>query len=421
MKVVSNLVVLVMSLFYLENAHASEGLEKKGLPAPVEPKSGAKSPRRNSLKAIIHRLENETPSAKNLIDRLPQDLFKAMIITDFLTPSDRVNVECVSKSFFKAQREAPVTSLTVSKNMLQKRSYQLRPFLLEFLAKYADDLTTYKKLTSLNLSGLAVTDKDLVFIVEHLPSLKKLDLENTDVTDADLSTLKELHHLEFLTLNSTPVTNAGLAHLEALPLKELSLSDTRITDKGLRHLSHLPLRVLFLNGTSITSEGLNHVGHHRLEVLGLANTRVTDAGIVKIKNRDLHRLEMGGTLLSDTGMAHLTTFKLLHTLSVGDTNVTGKGLVHVSALPLKNLYLNHIPVEDVDLIHLRLLPIEELDLSGTDITLDGLEHLRSLPLKRVNVKMTFMPPIMGMKQWVSKEELFHLRLHSLPLWTLLDG
>ena len=93
-----------------------------------------------------------------------------------------------------------------------------------------------------------------------LPShgLKTLDLDKTRISNAGLSHVKKLAHLECLSLNHTKVDDAGLQHLRVLgKLTWLSLVDTAISDRGLDHLQEIPsLRSLALVQTRVTPSGL---------------------------------------------------------------------------------------------------------------------------------------------------------------------
>jgi Leucine Rich repeat len=86
----------------------------------------------------------------------------------------------------------------------------------------------------------------------------KLLLAKSDVRNAELAPIAELHDLTFLDLGRTPITDAGLAHLAGLTeLQTLSLVGTKITDKGLANLAKLSsLEVLDLEGMPITDQGL---------------------------------------------------------------------------------------------------------------------------------------------------------------------
>lgn len=70
--------------------------------------------------------------------------------------------------------------------------------------------------------------------------------------DAALEVTKQLTSLKFLNLEQTDVTDAGLVHVRCLSnLQRLDLSGTRITDAGLEHLKPLRnLQELDLGGIS---------------------------------------------------------------------------------------------------------------------------------------------------------------------------
>jgi hypothetical protein len=61
---------------------------------------------------------------------------------------------------------------------------------------------------------------------------------NELVSDADLVQLRGLKSLGGLYLDSTQITDAGLAHLKGLSLKHITLQSTKVTDVGVKSLSH---------------------------------------------------------------------------------------------------------------------------------------------------------------------------------------
>lgn len=86
----------------------------------------------------------------------------------------------------------------------------------------------------------------------------RVNLDSTEVTDADLEHLECLTQLQWLNLFNTGVTDAGLEHLKGLTqLQRLELGGaTKVTDAGLEHLKGLTeLGGLFLGGTKVTEEG----------------------------------------------------------------------------------------------------------------------------------------------------------------------
>jgi len=94
----------------------------------------------------------------------------------------------------------------------------------------------------------------------------RVDLYDTEATDADLKYVERLTTLGFLKLgswaaiysNTSKITDAGMEHLTGLSnLEELDLLDTKVGDAGLEHLKGLTkLKSLRLNDTNVTIEGV---------------------------------------------------------------------------------------------------------------------------------------------------------------------
>jgi hypothetical protein len=71
--------------------------------------------------------------------------------------------------------------------------------------------------------------------LERLTQLQRLELEDTQVTDAGLKHLEGLTQLHYLSLSGTQVTDAGREHLKALKqLRWLHLAWTHCTDAGMK-------------------------------------------------------------------------------------------------------------------------------------------------------------------------------------------
>lgn len=87
--------------------------------------------------------------------------------------------------------------------------------------------------------------------------VRRVDLNEKGVTDADLDKLKDLANVEYLGLHSARISNAGLDKIAAMKsLREVELSYTRINDEGLKKLEALPnLKKIFLYGTKVTKDG----------------------------------------------------------------------------------------------------------------------------------------------------------------------
>lgn len=92
-------------------------------------------------------------------------------------------------------------------------------------------------------------------VLRDKPDTVILEMGNPDVTDATLRVLDHLPRLRELTLNDSSVTDDGLATLARLPaLETLRLARTRITPEGLRRFLDAPpahLRQIDVSGNGI--------------------------------------------------------------------------------------------------------------------------------------------------------------------------
>jgi len=127
--------------------------------------------------------------------------------------------------------------------------------------------------------------------------------------DAELVSAARLGTLRELILDSSRVTDVGLAELGHLSqLQELSLMETRVTDAGLLHLKDLTdLKTLDLGDTRIAGAGLVHlVGLMRIERLVVRNTPMTDASVGNLARlTGLQDLDLAGTRLTEKGGTEL--------------------------------------------------------------------------------------------------------------------
>jgi outer membrane protein assembly factor BamB/formylglycine-generating enzyme required for sulfatase activity len=225
----------------------------------------------------------------------------------------------------------------------------------------------------------------------------KVDLTGTQVSDADLHSLKGLNALRELLLTRTAISDSGLQHLVGLTrLEKLVLTQTGVTDAGLEHLHGLKsLKELwFVDQKQITDAGLEHLkGLTRLESLFLSGTQVTGSGLVYLKG--LSRLEMlfldgTPTVISKVHMEPLKELENLKHLSLyrlGPQRVTDDDLKHLAQLgAVRHLNLNFNPaITDAGLVHLMgMSELTYLDLRNTAASEAGVSRLRqSLPDCRI--------------------------------------
>ena len=137
-----------------------------------------------------------------------------------------------------------------------------------------------KPVVSVNFDQTRITDGDLECL-RGLTELRKLSLEDIQMTDAGMARLSELVKLESVNLRDT-VSDTGISRLVALQqLRDLNLSYTPIGDAGIAHLVALPhLRRLALDGTKITDAALGRLRVlPNLESIRLGYTKITDFGL----------------------------------------------------------------------------------------------------------------------------------------------
>lgn len=118
-----------------------------------------------------------------------------------------------------------------------------------------------------------------------------LILKQSGAKDADLAPIAELHDLKFLSLELTPIGNAGVAHLAGLTnLQSLSLAGTNVTDAGLAHLAGLSsLENLDLEGLKITDRGLTELAAvTSLRKLYVSKAGLTNAGVDELESTNHH-------------------------------------------------------------------------------------------------------------------------------------
>lgn len=209
-----------------------------------------------------------------------------------------------------------------------------------------------------------------------LPRLHALAVGGSRFEDECLLRLRDRPTLRTLVLDTTSVTEEGVASLAgSLPSLEVSILQTQAVDA-------LRKRVDVAGGWAHWQEV---AGNHRIRVVDYAYTfpRTTTDGdladIVALLPRAYH-VTLEHSQVTDTGLKHLGGLAGLHELTLGFTQVTDAGLIHLRELTaLQELDVEGCRVGDSGLEHLAALPHHEsLTLRRTLVTDAGVANLRHL-------------------------------------------
>ncbi len=240
--------------------------------------------------------------------------------------------------------------------------------------------------------------------IAALPALETLVVGGRSFSDEDLSPLRGVKSLQGLVLDSTSVTEEGLATFSAALPHAVVYRSQRRAIASLRKMadvnvkpssSHARLQTLvggvyfdeaqrvayWLNEGDVDLVPLEHFD--TLLTLDLSRTGVSGEPLVSVKSlKNLRRLDLTGTRVGDAGLAHvahLSHLRTLRLLELSNTTVTDAGLRHLQGMTsLSSLSLSETQVGDAGLLHLHgMTSLDSLSLNDTqvgDVGLAQLEH-----------------------------------------------
>ena len=249
------------------------------------------------------------------------------------------------------------------------------------------------QIVAVDLRASWVTDSDMANLAA-LPTLSRLDLSLTRITDhglqqlkaaqgitdlnlyyaelitdAGLSTVKGWKHLRRLNVRGTKVTDTTLQHLSSVAsLESLDIGYAQITDVGLDLMTSLPnLKELTIGGNKLTDLGLQPLRQlPGLTYLDLSGSERTDSGLWSIS-------------LSEPGLDAIATLKNLRRLRLTGTVVSARGLERLKGLAV----LERLDLENCKRVGDDAAPVlgafpalRVVDLTGTAFTQKGIAALR---------------------------------------------
>jgi hypothetical protein len=241
----------------------------------------------------------------------------------------------------------------------------------------------------LSLENSPISDAGLVHVAklgQASYGLSKLYLGSSRITGSGLALLAPLESLQYLSLKQLPIDNERLAKLPDFPqLQYLGLDGTRVGDDGLKTLARYPqLQVLWLDNTPLTDAGLVHLlPLTRLRTLYLPSTNTAGPGLAELRALpSLTSLSLKGVKLSAGSLKHVAQLEQLESLGLDMTNVNDDQLADLAGLSrLRVLWLSGTAIGDPGIQHLKALhSLQMLHLTDTQVTSEGAAELgRALP------------------------------------------
>ena len=170
--------------------------------------------------------------------------------------------------------------------------------------------------------------------LKNLTGLRRLELDDSDISDAELPYLKGCHDLGFLSVTRTLIKGPGLSVLRSFPhLRTLLVGHNALDENTLSGFDSLhEVKELHLDQSGIGDIALIHVGHMQaLRDLRLTdNKRITDTGIAYLKGlKQLQSLDISGTSVTKDCVKTLALLPALRLLRISSAKVTAEELAAI--------------------------------------------------------------------------------------------
>jgi internalin A len=265
-------------------------------------------------------------------------------------------------------------------------------------------LMTQPSVGKLYLQSSGITD-DLIRHLESVHGLTELDISYTKVSDNGLDRLSRMPRVSRLHANGLKLSNraikqfclnrrchtlsiisTGISRLEGLTkqsgLEELYLQDNPIADAGLSCLKDVDsIKVLHVSNTMVSDITIGLLQNSRCLVeIGIADTAVTENGVIDlIKGHPaIQILDVGKLPVTDKIGAHFSALRELKEVSLAFSNISDTTVAKLRA---------NRELTTVSLSHCK-------NVSGKTLaSLANLENLTFLDLERTGVSDKTLPEL----------------------------
>ena len=222
----------------------------------------------------------------------------------------------------------------------------------------------------LRAENCGISDDAMEFLVQ-MPSLRKLNLRQNQLTDAALLTLAKSIDLTSLSLGCSVYSpNYGKNNFTNQGVMELA---------GLRKLEGLGL-----GGTDVSDLDLDLPNLRWLNIGTFSDKpQVTDETMSKLtRYKKLRSLTIRSSLVTNDGIAFAAELPELSSVDIQCEQVTGKGIFSLSGLPLTRVAIGKVRMTDLGLKGLaKIKSLNSISIRGgmSKTTIHGFQLLKALP------------------------------------------
>lgn len=243
----------------------------------------------------------------------------------------------------------------------------------------------FSKMTRLNLTTCMIKDEQFQTLVEGVPDLVSLEVNNSIISDKAIKSIGKWQSLNHIELCETQIGNEGMRLISQLKnLRDLEVSKSRVTDDGLEYIKNMPLALVSASDCTITDSGAALLSENsNLQVLRLNSTNITDKALELLRKCEkINQLEIshcGG--VTDAGMITLAKYPYLNRLQINSTSVTRTGIETLAQSPsLRCLSIDALKLTDEDLLVLqKIQKLTEISISENQVTDKGLPVFLKIP------------------------------------------
>ncbi len=334
----------------------------------------------------------------------------AVILAMYLIPMNRLH----------QQRSAVAAIKALNGHVVYKPSIPHPTSRLRWFARriYGDDIFQHVVSVRMGGNGTQLADSDLQHL-ENLNRLKKLSLENAEISVAGTTRLLELSNLADLTIQDSTIQQGALIQLQRLPaLRQLTLYRVAVSEQLLEDILSLDRVTVSLSiaSTRCSANLLAALSKaHNITALNFSNVSVsTEAWSQMGEISNLKQLSFANMELTENTFEAIQRQTQVRKLYMQKIQATAQAWTKLGPMPqLWFWILSHttLPAEAVDAVG-RQSEVEYLNLNDSTITADDLgavfhlEKLKTLALHRTSVTTKQLRQIHELPQ------LTRLELHA---------